>query len=311
VREALGAKGSELIVGVRAPVVQRVLREAARVYFGRVQVDLGALDADARGRVDRDTFLGRMKVGEWRLEIHIAKLRVPLRAKNPKLRVLRTNELELQLSLEAAEAAGQVALRFEWDSASIANLVCRDFEVSRELEGRTLRQEHTVGGTFRLSGGPDAVRAEPLESDDVIYLKLDLAPESWDAVAQALESQDSLGRCGLILDPQKALEQLKARAAEGFRVKLPSVLFKSLRIPGTFEHTARIDGRPVAVELRARAVQVTSRAVWSRAGVGVEKGDGGSGAAPDAALAPEPEGGRGRHAEEDLGASAAPGQDPQ
>ncbi|HEY7513606.1 MAG TPA: hypothetical protein VIC87_03980 [Vicinamibacteria bacterium] len=269
VQEAQAGRAGGLILAVRAPVVQELLREAARVYFDRMTLDLGELEAKANGRIDRDTFLGRIKVGEWSVQIFIEELKVLLRAKPPRLDVVGPNELDLQVPVLAQEARGRFALRFSWDSASVANLVCRDFDLARELEGRTLRQEHTVGGTLRLSGGPDSVRFEPVIANDVIRLKVDLTEASWGVVSQALETQDSLTRCGMFVDPQKIVERLKGLAAEGIRVKLPRVMFQGFRFPGTFEHTARIEGRDVEVGVRTQALVVTRRAMWSRASIDI------------------------------------------
>lgn len=269
VKEALTGGAGTIILAVRSPVVQDVLREVSRVYFDRMTLDLGALEAAAEGRIHRDTFLGRMKVGDWRLEILIQRLRAELRAKAPRLRVVGPNEMEVKLPVVAREARGRITLRFSWDSASLANLVCRDFEVVRELEGRTPQQEHTIGGTFRLVAGPDSIRVDPVFADDVIRLKVALPDESWAVVREALESQDSLARCGMLMDPEKVVERLKELAAEGFRVKLPKVMFRGFRFPGAFEHTARIEGRPVEVGLRTEALEVTPRAMWSRAAIGI------------------------------------------
>jgi hypothetical protein len=269
VREALHGRSGDLIFAVRSPVVENVLREAARVYFDRLTLDLGDLHARANGRLDRKTFLGRIKVGDWRLELLIESLTVKLRAKPPRVRVVGANEVDLALPVEAREARGRVVLHFSWDSASMANLVCRDFEVTRELEGHSLPQEHTVGGKFRLSAGGDFVRVEPISADDVIRVKVALPDRSWASVREALAEQDKFLRCGLVMDPDKVVERLKALAAEGFRVKLPAVLFREFRLPGVFERTARIEGRSVAVGVRAQGLEVTPTAMWSRAAIGI------------------------------------------
>jgi hypothetical protein len=270
VREALRGDDGDLIVAVRSSVVQDVVREAARLYLDQVVVDLGGLETNARGEIERKTLLGRMTVGRWRLEMAVERLEVRLRAGPPRLRVVAPNEVELQLPMEAIEAPGRVALRFAWDSASLANLVCRDFELSRELSGRTARQEHTIGGTFRLSARPGDVSVDPLAREDVIRLKVDLSPESWAVVEEALRSQDSLGKCGLLLDPPDVVRRLRALASEGFKVRLPQVMFRGMRLPGSFDHTARIDGRPITVAFRTRSFEATPRLMWSRAEVGIE-----------------------------------------
>jgi hypothetical protein len=272
VQEAFKAEGGDLILAVRSSLVQTVLRRAASIYLDQVLLNLSALEAKAGGDIRHKTLLGKVRIGDWRLEMMVEALEVRLKAKTPRLRVMGPNELNLQLPVEAMEAPGRLALRFVWNSASVANLVCRDFELVRQLEGRTLRQEHTIGGTFRLSAGPGTVRVEPVFPDDVIRMQVDLSPASWAVVDEALRSQDSLGKCGLLIDPEKVLGHLKALASEGFKVRLPRVMFRGLRLPGMLERTARIDGRPVAVAFRTRGFEATSRAMWSRAAIEFEGG---------------------------------------
>src|SRR5262249_20373418 len=180
--------------------------------------------------------------------------------KPPRLRVAGANEVELALPVEAREARGRVVLHFSWDSASLAHLVCRDFDVTRELEGRSLRQEYTIGGVFRLSAGPDSIRVEPVFPNDVTRVKVALSDRSWASVREALAEQDRFLRCGLLMDPDKMVDRLKALAAEGFRVKLPAVMFREFRFPGVFERTAQIEGRAVAVGVRPHGFEVTPTA---------------------------------------------------
>jgi hypothetical protein len=105
--------------------------------------------------------------------------------------------------------------------------------------------------------------------DDVIQVKVDLSERSWASVREALAEQDKFLKCGMVLDPEKVVDRLKELAAEGFRVKLPAVLFREFRFPTVFERMAQIEGRPVAVGVRTQAVEVTPTAMWSRAAIGI------------------------------------------
>jgi len=270
VREALQGEDGGLIVAVRWSLVREVVREAARLYLDRVVLNLGDVEASAHGEIDRKTPLGRMSVGRWRVQVVVQRLQVRLRALDPRLQVVRPDELRLQVPVEATEAPGRVALHFTWSSASLARLVCRSFDVSRELDGRTLPQEHTIGGTVRIAARRDSITVAPLVADEFVRLKVDLTPQSWEVVEQALRSQDSLVRCGVLLDPAKVLEHLRRLASRGIKVHLPRALFRTLRFPADLQHTAQIDGRPITVDVRTRSFEATPRLAWSRAAVGIE-----------------------------------------
>jgi hypothetical protein len=272
VREALQGQEGDLIVAVRWSLIQDVVREGARLYLDRVLLDLGDVEASAHGEIERKTLLGHMTVGSWRVRIVVQRLRVRLKALDPRLEAVRPNELKLRVPVEAMEAPGRVSLHFTWNSASLAKLVCRDFQVSRDLDGRTLRQQHTIGGTVRITAGPDSISVAPLVADEVVRLKVDLSPQSWGVVERTLRSQDSLMKCGLLLDPAKVLERLRQLASEGIKIHLPREMFRTQRFPADIRRTAQIDERPVTVAVRTRSFEATPRVMWSRAAVGIETG---------------------------------------
>jgi hypothetical protein len=270
VREALQGEDGDLVVAVRSSLVQEVVREGARLYLGRVVLDLGDVEASAHGEVEHKTLLGRMGVGRWRVHVVVQRLRLRLRALAPRVQVVRPDELSLQVPVEAMEAPGRVSLHFTWRPGSLARLVCRGFEVTRELEGRAVRQEHTIAGRIRIAARPESVTVAPLVADDVVRLKVDLTTRSWDVVEQTLRSQDSLLKCGVLLDPAKVLERLRHLASEGIKVHLPRAMFRTLRFPADIQHTARIDERPITVDVRTRSFEATPSLMWSRAAVGIE-----------------------------------------
>ncbi len=247
-----------------------MVREAARLYLDRVVLDLGDLEASTQGEIERKTLFGRMTVGRWRVEVVVQRLEVRLRALTPRLQVVRPDELRLQVPVQAMAAPGRVALHFAWNSASLAKLVCRSFDVTRELDGRTLPQEHTIGATIRITARPGSITVAPLVADEVVRLKVDLSPQSWAVVEQALRSQDSLMKCGLLLDPAKAFQHLRQLASDGIKVHLPRAMFRTLRFPAAIQRTAQIDERPITVAVRTRSFEATPRLMWSRAAVGIE-----------------------------------------
>jgi hypothetical protein len=192
-------------------------------------------------------------------------------------------------------------LHLEWDSASLANVVCRDFELQRDLEGRTVEQVHTLSGTLRVSQRPDSVVLHPQIADEFVTLKVDLSPRSWADVEQALRTQDTFTRCGLVLDPENVVRQLRGLAARGFRVRLPGVMSRPLQLPVAIGHQALIEGRPVTVSVRTRSFEATPRLVWSRAAVGIE-------AAPPGGPGPGPLSAQGRPEDGAAGSAAGSGQ---
>ena len=171
----------------------------------------------------------------------------------------------MDVPVEVLPAAGRIALDFAWDSKGLANVVCRDFAVRRVLDGRVVAQRHRLSLAIRLSDGDGVLIATPSLSERKFALRVELQPEAWASVEQALEAQDSLGRCGILLKPERVLGELRALAARGIPVRLPDELVRSVRLPAQLAQQVRLGARDVELSLRRPALRVDSELVWSSA----------------------------------------------
>ena len=91
---------------------------------------------------------------------------------------------------------------------------------------------------------------------------MDLAPGSWADVRRALEEQDRLLRCGIALDPDETLAKLKDVLRNGFDVKLPRSLFRTVELPARLTREVAVEDRRVELEVRTNDLRVTPRAFW-------------------------------------------------
>ena len=129
------------------------MAEVAHRYFDQVEIDLADVRASADGETRAKMFLGRIKVGEWQVEVRVERLRGRLEAGSPRLR-FHTDRIDVEVPVTVRPAPGTIGLGFAWDSSGVANVVCDDFAVDRVLEGRVLKQQHRLTGAVRLSMGP-------------------------------------------------------------------------------------------------------------------------------------------------------------
>ncbi len=267
VSEAL-AQGGDVILGVTPALVQEVGREAAARYFDRVVLDL-PLDAHVHdsGELKIGTFLGRLTAGTWTLDVTIHRVHGLLRAHNPRVAPGPDNTLRVELPVTLEEAHGSATVHFAWESHSVAKVVCRDFELTRRLEGRVLSDEYTVTGAFQLSAGPESLRAEPVFPSHAFRVRVDMSKESWAEVRAAIDEQDQVLRCGLALDPDTLIPKLRDRLHEGFLLKLPRSLFRPIDFPASVSESATIEDRQVDLTVRTRELKVTPQAVWYGADV--------------------------------------------
>ena len=258
----LGAR-ADVVMAIRTDFVESLLAEVVHQYFDEVVLDLAALGADADGEI-RAKALAGMRLGAWQLAVTVERLRGRLRAGHPRLRI-HENSVDVELPVEVLAAPGRVTLDFGWNSKGLANMVCRDFGIRQVLDGRVLHQRHRLSMTIKLSGGEGVLSATPVLSEPRFMLQVDLTPESWTSVAQALESQDRLGRCGMLLKPERVLADLRALAQRGIPVRLPDELVRSVRLPAQLAQQVRLGARDVELTLLRPALRVDSELVWSSA----------------------------------------------
>jgi len=267
VSEAL-AQGGDVILGVRPALVQELVGQVAARYLDRVVLDL-PLEAHVHdsGELKVGTFLGRLDAGTWTLDVTIHRVHGRLRARNPRVAAGPDNTLRLEVAVVLEEAHGSATVHFAWESHSLAKVVCRDFELTRRLEGRVLSDEYTVTGGFQLSAGPESLRAEPVFPPRMFRVHVDLSKESWGQVRAAIDEQDQILRCGLALDPETLMAKLRDRLHEGFDLKLPRSLFRPIDFPASVRESATIEDRRVDLAVRTRGLKVTPGAVWYGADV--------------------------------------------
>ncbi len=262
------ADPGQIAIAVRAGLIEDLTARVARQYLQQVTVDLTGVEAHAEGDLRKDTLIGRKRVGEWAVAVVIKELVGRLSAGQPRL-TFASNVLEVELPLEVQPASGQIGLHFSWDSAAVLNLVCKDFEVDLDVDGRALRQQHVLRGQIELAADDDALTATPVIHERSFPFKIELTPDSWGKVETALRSQDSLGRCGMFLDPENVLRSLRERVAEGIEIRLPRSLFQPVRLPARFERTVKVDDSVVHLSLAGERLRSSESMLWSSTKVSV------------------------------------------
>jgi hypothetical protein len=282
----------DMVLTMRAGFVQQVIEDIAGRYFDRVAIELEGLDVREEGTLRKDTLVGNVRVGDWTVAMRIHRVAGILRAGRPRMRFDGDNRVAVTFPAHLERGVGSAAVTFTWDSRGLANLVCRSFKVEQAIYGSVVPEEYPVRGTFLLEAAGQSLTAQPTFTD-VFKVKLDLSPQSWAAVRAQLEGQDKLTRCGVGLDPDKVLAQLRDLATvQGFDVKIPRRLFRSITLPAQVAQSVKVDEHEVRIALQSSALHVTPQALWYRASVGVRPavhaGGPGPGSRPSYALLHEP-----------------------
>jgi hypothetical protein len=269
VAAAVGSRG-EVVLGIRAGLIEELAGNVARRYLDRVTVDLSGIEARKTGQIRKKTFLGRFKLGEWSVSVDLDDLVGDLRAGSPRLSLRAPDLIDVELPVDVQETEGLATIRFGWDSSGLANVVCKDFDLTREIRGRVLAQHHVLSGALRFLNTGEALTLTPVFPDRVVQLKIDLVPSSWGVVEAALRSQDTFAKCGLVMDPDKGLVKLHALAARGIKVHLPDSIFRAVDLPARLQQSVHVGQRSVGLKLKAESLRIENANLWSSVSVEVQ-----------------------------------------
>jgi hypothetical protein len=268
VSEAMRTPG-DVVIAVRAAFARSVVRELTRRYFDRVMVDLRDIDVFKQGQLRRETPLGRLRVGDWSVDLRVHQVKGVLRAGEPRVHFVRGNQVELDFPIHLEQGQGRATLDFAYDSRGLASLVCKDFQARQDVSGGVIPDQYPVAGSFRLRTAPNSLTAKP-DFTETFRVRLDLDPGSWAAVRARLQKEDRVGRCGLALNPDKALAELRTLADRGFDVKLPPQLFRTVVLPAEGAQTVLVEQQQVHVAVHQNALRLGEDFVWYSAQVNVE-----------------------------------------
>jgi hypothetical protein len=264
------ADRGQVVLAIRSGLIEELAGNVARRYLDRVTVDLSGVEGHKSGQLRKKTLLGRIKIGEWSVSLDLGDLMGHLRAGSPRVGLRGPDLIDVELPVDVQETEGEGTLRFGWDSAGLANVACKDFEMTREIRGRVLAQRHLVSGALRLHNSGESLTATPVFPDRRIRLKLDLTARSWGVVEAALRSQDTSGKCGTLMNPDKGLEHLKELAARGITVRLPRSVFRTVRLPARLQNSVKVNRRTVGLRLAAESLRIETATLWASISVQVQ-----------------------------------------
>jgi hypothetical protein len=269
VASAFAARG-QVVLAMRSRLIEELAGTVARKYLDRVSVDLSGVEAHRSGKLRKKTFLGRIKLGEWNVSVELGDLKGDLRAGSPRVGLRGPDLIDVELPVDVQETEGAATLHFGWDSAALANVVCKDFELTREIRGRVLAQRHLLSGALRLGNTGETLTATPVFSDRRIQLELDLTDRSWAVVETALRSEDTFAKCGMVMDPDKGLVRLRELAARGITIRLPESIFRAVSLPARLHKSVKVNRATVGLRLTAESLRIETATLWSSVSVQVQ-----------------------------------------
>ncbi len=261
-KEASASEGEVLVV-IRTALLDEILERVTYEYLDRVELDLPvAAQVHHAGEVRISTFLGKMKAGAWTVDVTIPRVKGVLRAGRAGASLAGKNRVTLRVPVSLQKGEGAATVQFAWDAASLATLACRDARLTETLDWRVLPGEYQLNGAFLLGATTDSIVADPAFPPQAFRMHIDLREDSWSRVRAALEKQDSWARCGAALNPEEALGKLRGLLKDGFNVRLPRSLFRSVRLPASIRQSVTFEGRAVDLAVRTLGLDLRPEALW-------------------------------------------------
>lgn len=269
ITSAFSEKG-QIVIAIRSGLIEELAGNVTRRYLDKVTVDLTDVDGHGSGEIKKKTFLGRVKVGEWNVNVELGELVGNLTALSPRVGLRAPNLIDIDMPVDVHETEGNATLDFSWNSNGVANVLCKDFSITREIRGRVLKQRHRLTGALRLDNVGDSLTATPLFPNREVQLKLDLTPKSWTIVEEGLRSQNTAGKCGTLMKPDRAMGFLRELAARGIKIKLPRSIFRVVNLPGHLEEAVKVNGKRVPLDIKAESLRIETATLWTSASVQVK-----------------------------------------
>lgn len=264
------ADSAEIALALREGLVIELLRETARRYLDRIELDIDTkdLDANADGELKVKTPLGKIAAGRWKVKLVFHRLQGILRARQPSVAVIARNRVHVGVPVILESGSGEATLTFSWDPSGIANVLCREFETSQRVKGRILAREYVLSGDFVLEARAEGIVADPVFPEDKFPIAVDPSADTWEGVMTALRSQDRWNRCGTAMDPEKVAQKLADLGERGFNVKLPRSIFRPVAIPASLVKSVRVGRSQVALSIRPNALRISPGTLWYSASFG-------------------------------------------
>lgn len=268
------APDSGVALGIPSRYAGEVVRAVTTRLLDRVVLNLEGIRVRRQGEVKAKLLVARVKAGTWHLDLTIDRIRAVLKPGEPTMDFGGgSDRVAVQLPVSVEEGEGAARLRFRWDSAGVANLACRDFEVEQAVAGRVVPSTYRLRGDFLVTADGDAIAVKPEFEDRTLLVRVEPSAATWQGVRDALEAQDSFWRCGVALEPAEIEAKLREIVDRGFDVRLPDSLFRPIRLPASVRGSLDVAERSVGLTVAPTDLQLTPAMLWYGADVRVELGD--------------------------------------
>lgn len=258
---------TDVLVALDLELVRGIVAEAGRRYLDDVRLHLRPEAVVTEGDEVR-VRIGPIRVyaGRWDLAVTILRIDASMHADEITIEVADTARLRAVVPVQLRDGSGDARIQFRWDAATVASVVCSDFEVDETFAATVEPRRYDVTGFFELAVAGDTVFARP-RVEQRITVQPRPTQQAWRRVRQILESQNDIFECGLALSPSRMEAMLRDLLEEGFRFRLPSSILRPIPLPASIVDNLDVAGRRISVRVRPRPPRLDHGRLWVAAEV--------------------------------------------
>lgn len=261
------APKASVLIGVPTSFTESLVAQTVSGLSAQIRVTLKNLKVAKQDELKAKTPLGRMKLGDFKLDVTIHEVHALLKPGKPDLR-FGGNRLGVKLPVSLASGAGRATLHFRWDGRKLAGAVCGDLDLTREVEGSVAPVSFRLNGEFLLQAQGDSLVATPRFPDVKLKLQVEPAASTWEMLDELVKQQGAV--CRAVLRKVDVAQKLKELVGRGFPVTLSRKLWKPLRLPAGLQQQVDVPGeRSALLSVKPIGLLVVPERVWYGANVEV------------------------------------------
>lgn len=233
------APAGSVLIGVPTSFVRSLVEQTLTGLLGQVHVRLRNLKVHKADEVKARTPVGRMTLGDYRLDVTIRELQGLLEPGAPELR-FGGDRLGVKLPVKVSAGQWRANLRFRWDGRKLAGAVCGDLDLKREVEGTLQPLQFTLAGELLLAARGEAIVATPRFGDVKLALRVVPSQATWQMLDGLIAEQSAV--CRSALEKVDVAAKVKQLVARGFPVTLARTLWRPLRLPAALRQELDVPG---------------------------------------------------------------------
>jgi hypothetical protein len=256
--QGLAASDRDVVAIVPLPVLQTLCNRVARSYVQGARLDF---DPNIRTHLNKEIRFkllgGTAGAGRIEGDLHVNRLRGKLQVLGtPELALLPPDCFQLTMPVLVVEGSGRVKMDMKWNPSLLVSLVCGGFNFEETLTGDVLPFSQVVQTRIRFRADSSRFVGTPLVRQDRISVPCEFTPASLGKVRAALLEQDKFAKCGMVMDADAVLADLRTVIRRKVRFGLPRTIFKPFSVPvsvrqqydtGDFRITAQMEDPEVVV----------------------------------------------------------------